>query len=101
MKKSDVLAIGKDYGFAHQQLEFVDYEEAKHNSYRKLESNMNYAGIILGPIPHKVQDLEDHTSLVQMLNQPGYPNTFVARVESELKLSKHLLKKGFANVVSH
>ena len=101
MKKADVHGIGKDFGFSHQQIEFVDYEETKHYAFRKLDSNMNYAGIILGPVPHMVQDLDDHTSLVQLLGQPGYPHTFVARVESELKLSKNILKKGFADVVSH
>jgi methanogenic corrinoid protein MtbC1 len=37
-----------------------------------------YAGIILGPVPHMVSDLGGHTSLVELLKEPGYPHTFVA-----------------------
>jgi hypothetical protein len=48
-----------------------------------------------------VSDLGGHSSLVELLKEPGYPHTFVAVQGGELKLSKRLLKKGFTDVVAH
>lgn len=101
MKKHDVQGIAKEFGVSHGQLEFMEYNESKQNSFRQLRYASKYAGIILGPIPHMVSDLDGHTSLVELLKEPGYPHTFVALQGGELKLSKQLLKKGFTDVVAH
>jgi hypothetical protein len=101
MKKHDVQGIAKEFGVGHSQLEFVEYLEAKQYRFENLQYASKYAGIILGPVPHKVSDLEGHTSLVTLLQSSGYPHTFVANQGGELKLSKQLLKKGFADVVAH
>lgn len=99
MKKDDVYGIAKDYGLDPKRLEFVAYHEAKHYSFRKLYYSNQFAGIILGPIPHKVQDLGDETSLVQVLKGEGYPFTYIAQTANELKLNKQQLKKGFLEIV--
>jgi hypothetical protein len=82
-------------------LEFVEFNESKQHSFRQLRYASKYAGIILGPVPHMVGDLDGHSSLVTLLQSSGYPHTFVANQGGELKLSKQLLKKGFADVVAH
>jgi hypothetical protein len=99
MKKDDVYGIAKDYGLDPKRLEFVAYHEAKHYAFRKLYYSNQFAGIILGPIPHKVQDLGDETSLVQVLKGEGYPFTYIAQTANELKLNKQQLKKGFLEIV--
>jgi hypothetical protein len=101
MKKHDVQGIAKEFGISHGQLEFVEYLETKQYAFRQLQYASKYAGMILGPVPHMVGDLDGHTSLVELMKQPGYPYTFVALQGGELKLSKQLLKKGFAQVVAH
>jgi hypothetical protein len=101
MKKHDVQGIAKEFGISHGQLEFVEFNESKQHSFRQLRYASKYAGIILGPVPHMVSDLDGHTSLVELLKEPGYPHTFVAVQGGELKLSKQLLKKGFTDVVAH
>jgi hypothetical protein len=101
MKKHDVQGIAKEFGVSHGQLEFVEYLETKQYAFRNLQYASKYAGIILGPVPHMVSDLDGHTSLVELLKEPGYPHTFVAIQGGELKLSKQLLKKGFLDVVAH
>jgi hypothetical protein len=101
MKKHDVQGIAKEFGISHRQLEFVEYNESKQHSFNQLQYSSKYAGIILGPVPHMVNGLDGHTSLVELLKEPGYPHTFVAVQGGELKLSKQLLKKGFINVVAH
>lgn len=101
MKKHDVQGIAKEFGFIHVQLEFVEFKESKQYSFRQLRYASKYAGIILGPVPHMVSDLDGHTSLVELLKEPGYPYTFVALQGGELKLSKQLLKKGFLEVVAN
>jgi hypothetical protein len=100
MKKHDVQGIAKEFGITHGQLEFVEYIETKQYAFRQLQYASKYAGIIVGPSPHMVSDLDGHTSLVELLKEPGYPHSFIAFQGSELKLSKQLLKKGFANVVA-
>ena len=62
---------------------------------------MKYAGIIVGPIPHMVINLNGYTSLVELLKEPDYPHTFVAIQGGELKLSKQLLKRGLTDIVAH
>ncbi len=101
MKKHDVQGIAKEFGINHTQLEFLEYSETKQYSFRHLQYSLKYAGIILGPVPHMVGDLDGHSSLVTLLQSQGYPHTFVANQGGELKLSKQLLKKGFAEVVAH
>ncbi len=101
MKKHDVQGIAKEFGISHGQLEFVEYLETKQYAFRQLQYASKYAGIILGPVPHMVGDLDGHSSLVELLKEPGYPHTFVAVQGGELKLSKQLLKKGLMDVVAH
>jgi hypothetical protein len=101
MKKHDVQGIAKEFGISHGQLEFVEYLETKQYAFRQLQYASKYAGIILGPVPHMVGDLDGHSSLVELLKEPGYPHTFVAVQGGELKLSKQLLKKGLTDVVAH
>jgi len=101
MKKHDVQGIAKEFGINHTQLEFLDYTETKQYAFRQLQYSLKYAGIILGPVPHMVGDLDGHSSLVTLLQSQGYPHTFVANQGGELKLSKQLLKKGFAEVVAN
>ena len=101
MKKHDVQGIAKEFGINHTQLEFLEYSETKQYAFRHLQYSLKYAGIILGPVPHMVGDLDGHSSLVTLLQSQGYPHTFVANQSGELKLSKQLLKKGLAEVVAH
>lgn len=101
VKKHDVQGIAKEFGIHHQHLDFVDYQACKQYPFRQLYYSPKYAGIILGPVPHMTSDLDGHTSLVTLLKEKGYPYTFIAMQEGELKLSKNMLKKGFSSIVQH
>ena len=90
MKKHDVQGIAKEFGIHHTQLEFVEYKETKQYAFRQLEHSMKYAGIILGPVPHIVGDLDGHTSLATLLKTSGYPHTYIANQGGEIKALSRL-----------
>jgi hypothetical protein len=101
MRKNDVYGIAKDYGVTQQQLEFVEYADIAQYKFDRLYYSTKYAGIILGPVPHKAGDLGGHSSLATKLKEEGFPHVYVSMQTGELKLSKNLLKKGFLDVISH
>ena len=88
-KKNEYIFRAKKLGLSENNLEFVDYNEAKKFDVAKLEYSDVYSDIIVGPIPHKVKGLEDYSSfLAQMEDHPEkYPKVLKATANNTLKLS--------------
>lgn len=76
-RKSDYVMAAKKLGIPESSLEFIDYDEIKNFSLNILRYSPKYSDIIVGPIPHKIKDLKEDTSLIGMIeNAPdkkAYP----------------------------
>lgn len=78
------------FNFAKDQLEFeLDYDNIKDYASRIKPWSGKYAGIIVGPCPHKVKDIEGYTSFIEKIRaEEGYPHVEEARDKSGvLKIS--------------
>ena len=101
-RRSKILVLGqlsgkiKDYQFAAKKLgikednlEFIEYAEAKHLNAERLRYSNEYSDIICGPIPHKIEGMGDTSSLIaEIENNPSeYPKLIKAVASKSLKFS--------------
>ncbi len=88
-KIKDYLFIAKKLGIAKENLEFVDYNSAKHFSVERLKYSCVYSDIICGPIPHKIDEMGDTSGLIAEIerNPSMYPKLIKAVSNDSLKFS--------------
>lgn len=78
------------FDFSKEQLEFeLEYDNVKDYASRIKPWSGKYAGIIVGPCPHKAKDIDGYSSFIeQMKAEEGYPHVEEARDKSgTLKIS--------------
>lgn len=78
------------FDFSKDQLEFqLDYDDVKSYSDRIKPWSGRYAGIIVGPCPHKTKNTEGYSSFIEKLkSEEGYPHIEEARDKANtLKIS--------------
>lgn len=101
-KRSKILVLGqlsgkvKDYqmaakklGVKEENLEFIDYDGAKHLNVERLRYSYKYSDIICGPIPHKVEGMGNASSFIAEMekNPAEYPKLIKAKANESLKFS--------------
>lgn len=82
------------FDFAKDQLEFeLDYDDVKAYAGRIKPWSGKYAGIIVGPCPHKAKDIDGYSSFIEQIKtEEGYPHIEEARDKSGvLKISNSSL----------
>ena len=96
-----LLGCAKTLGYQKQDFVFWnDYDKVK--GYADRMAGGSFAGIIAGPMPHKVSGLGDNSSLIVKLQQPGYPFMVEARTESsELKITNTSFAKALLELTKH
>lgn len=78
------------FDFSKDQLEFeLEYDNVKDYASRIVPWSNKYAGIIIGPCPHKARDIDGYSSFIEQLKaEEGYPHVEEARDKSgTLKIS--------------
>lgn len=78
------------FNFSKDQLEFeLEYDNIKDYASRIRPWSGKYAGIIVGPCPHKVKDTKGYSSFIEQIkSEEGYPHVEEARDKSgTLKIS--------------
>lgn len=96
----------KDLGFDFfkDQLEFqLEYDNIKDYASRIKPWSGKYAGIIVGPCPHKVKDIGSYASFIEKIkSEEGYPHVVEAREKSgTLKISKTSIGEAMMKMVLH
>lgn len=88
-KVKDYQLAAKKKGIDMDNLEFIDYEAAKHLSASRLQYSNEYSDIIYGPTPHKIEGMGDTSSLLALIEQhPNeYPKLIKASANSKLKIT--------------
>lgn len=90
--KKDYQLSAKKIGINPENIEFLDYEEAKKLDARKLEFSNEYSDIIYGPTPHKTTGMGDTSSLLALIESKplNYPRLIRSKsnsLEGRLKIS--------------
>lgn len=78
------------FNFSKDQLEFeLEYDNVKDYASRIRPWSGKYAGIIVGPCPHKAKDIDGYSSFIEQIkSEEGYPHVEEARDKSgTLKIS--------------
>lgn len=81
---------GMGFDFSKDQLEFeLEYDNVKDYASRIKPWSGKYAGIIVGPCPHKAKDIDGYSSFIEQIkSEEGYPHVEEARDKSgTLKIS--------------
>lgn len=102
-KWEHLLGIGKSYGLAPKMFKHVGYDKLRTRSLIRMLDPLKDVGILLGPIPHSVSDLGDHTSLVTMLRRETGILVIELRAQStsqELKISKSSFRSGLDRLLA-
>lgn len=107
VNKQTMEKIASNYGFSKNQLEFKSYDEIKNRGIDKYIQSHRYsqrvAAIIVGPVPHKVKGMKDHSSLIEALkNTQGAPFTIEAKDKNgNLRISKTSFETAVKKVHEH
>ena len=106
-KIKDYQMAAKKKGIELENLEFIDYDGAKHLSAGRLQYSNEYSDIIYGPTPHKIEGMGDTSSLLALIEQhpSEYPKLIKAEANSKLKITisgfvDYLLKTRFYEAMS-
>ncbi len=93
--ENDIYGIAKDYGIPKKNIEIIkDWDEIKRFDPRKLRYSAKYNGIMIGPVPHSVKGKGDYSSIIETLNESGFPvHVDVREPNGELKITKSTFKQ--------
>lgn len=95
VKENDLLGIVKSLGLNKDRFEFcLDYDAIETYNFKKMQWDINYRLVIVGPMPHSTTGKGNSRSTISELENAdnGYPK--VIRLGSnELKITKSNFKK--------
>lgn len=88
-KLKEYQLVAKKSGINQDNIEFINYVEAKKLNASRLQYSNEYSDIICGPIPHKIEGMGDTSSLLALMeNNPSkYPKLQKATANSALKIT--------------
>ncbi|KKQ35966.1 MAG: hypothetical protein US50_C0002G0026 [Candidatus Nomurabacteria bacterium GW2011_GWB1_37_5] len=106
--KHQIYGMVKELGIPNpkERLDLIfSYEEIKKSfSWNRLKNSLNYIGIILGPVPHKINNLGNFQNLSQkLLGEIGFPPFVEARTQDKkgvFKITKSSLKAALIELIS-
>ena len=90
------------FNFSKEQLEFeLEYDNVKDYASRIRPWSGKYAGIIVGPCPHKAKDIDGYSSFIEQIkSEEGYPHVEEARDKSgTLKISNTSIGEAMMRMV--
>ncbi len=93
-RKNDLMMTATKFGLGKDQVEYcLCYDELKHYNFNKLQYNSTYSAVLVGPIPHSVNDSTTYSSIVsRMEKEEGFPP--VVRIGGiSLSITKTSFKK--------
>lgn len=90
--KKDYQITAKKFGINPDNIEFLEYDEAKRFPSERLRNSTQYSDIIYGPAPHKCTEMGDTSSLLEEIRQRPmeYPRLIEAKSNTKgtnLKIS--------------
>lgn len=92
------------FSFSKEQLEFeLEYDNVKDYASRIRPWSSKYAGIIVGPCPHKAKDIDGYSSFIEQIkSEEGYPHVEEARDKSgSLKISNTSIGEAMMRMAVH
>lgn len=94
IKEKDIIGIANQLGIDKKRIEMhLDYEEAGKFNFEKMQYNLQYSAIMVGPMPHSGSVKKSYGSMIAAIEQSdGYPPV-IRLGKTGLKITK----SGFRN----
>lgn len=95
--KEILNGVAKSLGINKNDIDYeLDYEKLPSFNFGKLRYTSPYTDILVGPMPHKVKDIENYSSFLSMAeaNPEDFPNVIRLETSNELKITKESFRKG-------
>lgn len=95
IKKRVIEYIVKKVGLKPQNIDYLEYDEAKRYEFSRLEGCSQYSDIFFGPVPHSTSGKDDYSNIILKLeaNKDKYPKIHVLKDEHSLKITKNSFTK--------
>ena len=97
VNKDDLIMTAKKYGIRKEKFEFeLDYTRLNNYNFGKLQNSMIYSDVLVGPMPHSVEGIEEYSSFLAMAeaNPKEFPKIIRLEASNELKITKESFKNG-------
>ena len=94
VKAEVLLSIGKKLGIEKERFElYLDYEDAKHFNFKKIQWQPSYSAVLVGPMPHSGISKGDFGSIISAIEcGEGYPPV-IRLGKNGLKITKSDFKE--------
>lgn len=95
VKERDLLGIVKNLGLDRDRFEFcLDYDAIETFNFKKMQWDINYRLVIVGPMPHSTTGKGNSRSTISEMEKPdnGYPKV-IRLGTNELKITKTNFKQ--------
>ena len=102
IKPKDIIGIAKRHGLTKHNLQLeLDYSKNKRFDLTALRYTSPYSGILVGPVAHKITGLGDHSSILGLLKEEGFPPHVAIKTNSgTLKITKTAISTAFDNIMN-
>lgn len=100
VRQNRLLGIGKDLGFDEKQFEFcLEYNDIGKYNFSKLK-NDKYSFIFVGPMPHKLEDVNGYSSMIERLrSEEGFPEVIELRNQNGFKITKTNFRQALEDIL--
>lgn len=99
-REGDYIKVAREYGFKEENFEFVSFDEIKDYPIEKLRYSDRYSDIIVGALPHKINNIGSNSSLITMLEKekdasiyPKLIKVFPNQIQGKLKFTISAFKE--------
>ncbi|MFC1688218.1 hypothetical protein ACFL07_00985 [Pseudomonadota bacterium] len=101
LKQKDIFGIAKKFGLTKDNLELrLDYKKNKRFDLQTIRWISPYSAILIGPIAHKLVGLGDYSSVLQLLEEEGFPPAQAIKTSSGgLKITKSGMTTAFEQII--
>ncbi|MFC1778126.1 hypothetical protein ACFL3I_12440 [Pseudomonadota bacterium] len=100
VSEKHLLGICKNCGIRPNQVRFkLEFNAFDKINFKSLSHNPNVAGILIGPLPHKIKGCDDPANI--LLNGDGYPPSMKVETNAgELKITKTAFRSALVTLLS-
>jgi len=101
---NDIYGICKSFNLDKNDIEiFDDYSKLPNFKCEILRYSDKYSDLLIGPLPHKMSGIGNHSSLISMIEDCPYefPKLIKLDYTGELKITKESLKRALAKTLKY
>jgi hypothetical protein len=97
---ADIYSAFKEFGIGKHRVELHTRYNLGSFNIQTLKFSMNYALILLGPVPHSLEGKGNHSSIISTIErEAGYTRSIRLTANNELKITKTSIKNAISTAL--